>query len=309
MYIEKRHTGKRIKYYLVHSYRDINNKVNKIKRFLGTNLTTSELAKLRQRAEEIINAQIEESKTEVFKFSLSEKEIKKLNKLNDRISIYHLKKTDWEAFTEDFVYNTNAIEGSTVLLSEVKGILKKKETSNAEEIETKGVADAVQFIRKTKEEFSLELMKKLHKLCFSKSKSFAGKFRNVEVVIRSGKGEIVHQGVPVPEIIFALKEMIGWYDKNKKKFRPIVLAAIIHNQFEHIHPFQDGNGRVGRLLLNFILLKNSYPPINILLKDRREYYNTLQEYSRYKNLKPTLKFLINQYKKTLKQVATERNKA
>ena len=82
----------------------------------------------------------------------------------------------------------------------------------------------------------------------------------------------------------------------------------MHNQFEHIHPFQDGNGRVGRLLLNFILLKKNYPPINIMLEDRLEYYQTLQKYSKNEDIKSTLKFLIKQYKKTLKEVATKKKR-
>ncbi|MCK5343640.1 MAG: Fic family protein, partial [Candidatus Heimdallarchaeota archaeon] len=106
----------------------------------------------------------------------------------------------------------------------------------------------------------------------------------------------------------ALNVYISWYKKNKNKFKPLVLAAIVHNQFEHIHPFQDGNGRVGRLLLNFILIKNNYPPINILLEDRAEYYMTLQEYSKKHELKPTMKFFIKQYKKTLKKVSTKPKK-
>ena len=121
-------------------------------------------------------------------------------------------------------------------------------------------------------------------------------------------GQILHAGVPKEELTGYLNDFIRWYDENKNKFKPIVLAAIIHNQFEHIHPFQDGNGRVGRLLLNFILIKNNYPPINILLEDRQEYYKTLQEYSKNDNLKPTLKLLINQYKKTLKRVSTKNKK-
>ena len=212
-------------------------------------------------------------------------------------------------FTENFVYNTNAIEGSTVQLDEVKEILeKKKRVSGSEEEETEGVAIAVKFIRETKEDLSLELIKKIHKICFEDSKPFAGQFRNVEVVIKNSKGEINHVGMPVSELNEELTDLINWYIKNKKKFRPLILAAIIHNQFEHIHPFQDGNGRVGRLLLNFILLKNRYPPININLEDRTEYYLSLQEYSKEHNLKPTINFLIKQYNKTLRKVTTKNKK-
>ena len=118
----------------------------------------------------------------------------------------------------------------------------------------------------------------------------------------------MHQGVPASQLQLALKDMISWYKENKIKFKPLVLAAIIHNQFEYIHPFQDGNGRVGRLLLNFILLKNKYLPISISLEDRTEYYRTLQEYQKSQNIKFTVQFLAKQFKKTLKKVTTKTKK-
>lgn len=149
-------------------------------------------------------------------------------------------------------------------------------------------------------------MLNLHKLCFEGSKSFAGEFRNIEVVIRNASGEVIHRGTPVKNLKKELDEFIVWYEQNKHSFKPLVLAAIVHNQFEDIHPFQDGNGRVGRLLLNFILLKNGYPPVNIMLRDRAEYYAVLKEYQGNDKLRPTLHFLIKQYKKTLKQVTTKK---
>lgn len=306
MYVEKRKVGKSIKYYLVHSFRDESGKVAKLRRFLGTNLTKAELEKLTKRAEQILKEQIEEQNTKMFEFSLSEKEIKSLNKYGDQIRICHFSEEQWRQFTEEFVYNTNAIEGSTVLHADVQKILEKKTTDDPEEIETKGVADAIRFIRTTKQELTLSLILKLHKLCFERSKQFAGKFRDVEVVIRDRSGNVIHSGTPVPQLGNELKQFISWYAKNKKKFKPLTLAAIIHNQFEDIHPFQDGNGRVGRLLLNFILIRNNYPPINILLEDRAEYYNVLQEYQKKDRLRPTLQFLIKQYKKTFKQVTTKK---
>ncbi len=307
MYIEQRKSKNNIKYYLVHSYRE-GNKVEKIRRYLGSNLSKKELEEKTKSFEKIIRDLIKEIKTDVFFFSLTKKQVESLNKYNDKIEIVKLSKKEWDHFTEDFVYNTNAIEGSTVSEGEVPKILHKKKAENEEEIETKGVAKAVDYIRKTKEDLSLNLLLKLHKLCFEGSKSFAGKFRNVNVIIRNAKGEIIHSGVPKEELNDYLKDFIEWYKENKNKFKPLVLAAIIHNQFEYIHPFQDGNGRVGRLLLNFILLKNNYPPINIMLENRQEYYHTLQEYQKRDNLKPTLEFLIKQYKKTLKEVTTKNKK-
>jgi len=82
----------------------------------------------------------------------------------------------------------------------------------------------------------------------------------------------------------------------------LILAAVVHNQFENIHPFRDGNGRVGRLLLNNILTKNGLPPVNIELKHRLDYYHTLQEYEKNKDIKPTIEFLIKEYKATKKEL-------
>ncbi|MBN1275304.1 Fic family protein [Candidatus Woesearchaeota archaeon] len=302
MFLEKRKSGKSIKYYVVYSFRDEHNKVIKLRRYLGTNLSEKQLEKLSKRAEELLEEQAKGFKTDVFNFSLTNKQLQSLNKFDEQIKVFHLSEQQWRQFTEAFVYNTNAIEGSAVLPDEVPIILKSKEAKDDEERETKGVAKAIDFIRSTKQDVSVSLILKLHQLCFEGSKSFAGKLRDVEVVIRGRGGEIIHRGSPAIAVEKELKELAAWYKKNKQKFKPLVLAAIMHNQFEDIHPFQDGNGRVGRLLLNYVLLQHNYPPINILFEDRAEYYSTLQEYQKNDKLRPTMQFLIKQYKKTLKQV-------
>jgi Fic family protein len=78
------------------------------------------------------------------------------------------------------------------------------------------------------------------------------------------------------------------------------LAAVVHNQFEIVHPFQDGNGRVGRLLLNNILLKNNLPPLNIELKNRTQYYSALQTYEKENNIRPTLELMLKEYREIKK---------
>ncbi len=86
--------------------------------------------------------------------------------------------------------------------------------------------------------------------------------------------------------------LFSWYTKNKNKIHPIVLSAYFHSAFETIHPFVDGNGRVGRLLMNFILHRKDYPMINIPAKKRYEYYTALESSQLNGNLRPLVKFLV-----------------
>ena len=98
-----------------------------------------------------------------------------------------------------------------------------------------------------------------------------------------------------------MQGLLEGYNENKKKYPAILLASVIHNQFEIIHPFADGNGRLGRLLLNNILLKHGKPPVNIELKLRNEYYNAIKEYEKNENIRPTIELILKEYKKMKKQ--------
>ena len=89
----------------------------------------------------------------------------------------------------------------------------------------------------------------------------------------------------------------GWYNDNAKEYPPFVSAAVVHNQFETIHPFQDGNGRVGRLLLINALIKHGLPPLNIELKNRKQYYEALREYQTNGNLRPMLDLMLEEHRR------------
>ncbi len=295
MFIEIRKMGKSKKYYLIHTYRE-KGKVKRISRYLGSDLNEEKLQKLKKVAEQHILEEIKERS--IFEFELSKKAIGEYKIYEGDIEIKHLQTLNWKQFTEDFTYNTNAIEGSTVALSEVKELLSgKKEPQDADDVETLNVAKAVEYIKKSKEKITVDFITNLHLICFKGTKKFAGKLRDVNVVIRDGQGNIVHQGAPISEVKGLLEELCKWYVKYKKKYPPLLLAAVMLNQLEKIHPFQDGNGRIGRLLLNYVLLQHKYPPINIRLRDRGKYYKYLQEYDRKNDIKSTLKFLVSQYKK------------
>lgn len=305
MYIEKRKVKGKTKYYLVHSYRH-QKKVKKIRIYLGADLTKKELEEKRKSSEGDIKKKIEYLTKihDPYQTILSSSELKELKSLEPtgKIKLLHLSEGDWLKFSEAFTFDTNAIEGSTITEKEVENILERNEWPEKpkEDIsETYGVAQAVRYIRKTREHISLKLIKKLHRIIFKNSKSFAGKLREkgVEVVVADASGNVVHRGAPSAKVASLLQKLANWYNKNKKDYPPLVLAAVVHNQFENIHPFADGNGRVGRLLLINVLLKNGLPPLNIELKNRREYYSALQAYQRKNDLRPMIELMLKEYKK------------
>jgi Fic family protein len=305
VHLEAREKSGSKKYYLAHSFRD-GRRVRKVRVFLGTDLSVEALQLRRKNAEEELKQRITRAKAirDPFLTVLSSFEQKELATLEARgeLSVRHLSETDWIKFKEAFTYDTNAIEGSFVEVREVTDILQNRgwpEDKSKEDIaETYGVAEAVDYIRTTHEHISLKLIKKLHQVVFKNSKPFAGKFRakGVEVVVANVYGNVVHRGAPSQQIEPLLKELLRWYNQNKTECQPLVLAAVVHNQFEVIHPFQDGNGRVGRLLLNNILLKHNLPPLNIELKNRTEYYAALQAYEKDNNIRPTLELMLKEYR-------------
>jgi len=309
MYLEKIKTKKGTKYFLAHSFRE-GKKIHKIRKLLGTNLSEDILKDRMKKAEKLILEEIEKYNIiqDPLEKELTNEDISFIEKLQkeSNFKVYHLSKEEWNLFSEIFTYNTNAIEGSQLTNQEVKQILKDdkwpNEKSKEDIAETYGVDDAILLIRETREHLSLELLKNIHKVVFKNSKDFAGEFRKrgEEVVVMSSSGKIIHEGAPQSRIIGLLGNLIKWYNENKNKYSPLILASVVHNQFENIHPFADGNGRVGRILLNNILIKHGFPPINIELKQRLEYYRTLQEYQKNKNLRPTIEFLLKEYRNTKK---------
>ena len=305
MYVEKRNNDGKIKYYLTHSYRE-GDKVHKFRKYLGQDLSKEKLGERKSIAEKLILEEIHKYNilSDPLKIELTKEEINEIEELEKNIplKISHLSEENWKAFSKIFTYNTNAIEGSLLSKKDVNNLLEEDKWPNKtkEDIaEALGVDEALRFIRQTNEHVSISLIKKIHRIVFKNSKSFGGKLRKrgEEVVVMGEKGVVVHEGAPQSRINHLLKELVNWYNKNKNKYPGLILAAVVHNQFENIHPFADGNGRVGRILMNNILIKHNLPPLNINFKNRFEYYKTLQEYGNNQNLKPTLDLFLKEYKK------------
>jgi len=172
-----------------------------------------------------------------------------------------------------FTYNTNAIEGSTITLEEAREIIHDKISPNKplrDVKETEAHSKVFLKMLDKKEEISNEILLRWHREIFSETKSdIAGKYR--DYLVRVG----YHIAPDWQNVKIMMNNLI--YFINKEKMNPVELSARAHYQFEKIHPFGDGNGRIGRLLTNHILWYAGYPMIIIEYKKRKSYYKALQK--------------------------------
>jgi len=158
-------------------------------------------------------------------------------------------------------------------------------------------------VYRVQDHVTLDLMRELHRISFRESwliggKGAAGEFRpeGVEVgLYDSVTGRLVHRGAPSRQVVPGLEGLVGWYEQRRHEYPAIALAATVHNRFEMIHPFRDGNGRVGRLLLNNVLMKNGLPPVDIRVESRGEYYSALKRYEDTGDILPTARLISREY--------------
>lgn len=205
-------------------------------------------------------------------------------------TVYNLKKY----FDVELTYNSNAIEGNTLTITETKVILEdgitigkgKTLKEHLEVINHKEAIDYVEDIVNKNIDISEKVIKDLHYIILkSINNENAGRYRSVNVLI-SGSGHKPPEHFLLPE---KMQELINWYDENKNQLHPIVLAAEFHHRFTFIHPFIDGNGRCGRLLMNLILMRNGYPITVIKMEDRNDYMAALEKASVHNNLDEFIK--------------------
>ncbi|MFH1566171.1 MAG: Fic family protein [bacterium] len=124
-----------------------------------------------------------------------------------------------------------------------------------------------------KKDLNLQIVLKWHlELMKETARDIAGKTRTHDVAIAQSKFKPpMHL-----ELDTLLKEFFDWYNKENKKIHPVELAALVHLKFVTIHPFTDGNGRISRLMMNFVLKKSGFPMLDIPHIKRDSYYNALE---------------------------------
>ncbi len=179
----------------------------------------------------------------------------------------------------DTVYNSNAIENSTLTLPETEKILMELEVSRnvslREIYEAKSLAKIVEYLRKKNDvKIDRETILFLHKILLSNIKDeWAGRFRQEGEYVRVGR----HIAPAPTEVEKLIASLLVDYTSNLERYF-VDTAARFHLEFEHIHPFNDGNGRIGRVLINMVLKDFGFPPIIIQFTDRDTYYGCFGEY-------------------------------
>jgi len=178
------------------------------------------------------------------------------------------------------VYNSNAIENSTLTLEETEKILLQIDLdrfiSERELFEARNLARVVSYIdkRAKEQELGLEVILLLHKMLISNLRDdVAGRFRKDNEFVRVGN----HIAPNPKEIVERLEKMLAEYNAASHE-NIIKRIARLHLTFEYTHPFVDGNGRIGRVINNYLLIREGFVPINIKFIDRKKYYEAFEEF-------------------------------
>lgn len=299
VYHEIRDVAGKKQNYLVFTKRE-GDKIVKKSKFIGTGtLLKDQIKKLKEEFElEIISSFPSEN---LSKEQLAE--IENLKKVYNK-KISSLSKEEFEKFENTFftelTYDSNAIEGSSLSLEDTslvinEGLVPKGKTLR-EVNEAKNHIEAINFINSYEGDLNEQFILKLHSIILKNiSERFAGRYR--ETTVRIFKSDISFPDASkVPQLV---GNLIYWYKQNKNKLHPFELAVIFSVKFVSIHPFIDGNGRVSRLLMNYLLKKKGYPWINIYTKQRTEYLHVVR-LGNYEKYKPILEFCISTLKENLK---------
>lgn len=196
---------------------------------------------------------------------LTEAELKRLN----------------EEFMIEYTYNSNAIEGSTLTLKEtslvLQGITINKKPLK-EHLEAIGHKDAFYYVCdlvREKTPLTESIIKQIHSLVLVAEPQDRGVYRKLPVRIL-GANHTPPQPYLVPK---QMEDLIINYKKWIKTKNIVEVVSLLHLNFEFIHPFIDGNGRTGRLLVNLVLMQNGFPPIDIKFSDRQRYYDCFEDFA------------------------------
>ena len=286
--IKKRKIGKQVYYYVEHSFK-AGKKVKVLSRYLGK--------KIPYNTDEIKD----DLEYEAIKLTILSR-LKGI-KANYQREQSRLPKAEKEKVIEDFlvhfIYDSSKIEGGSLSLNDTKGLFLHNITPKNKPIkdvkEAEGYRKAFYSMLGFKGSLSLKIVNKWHEMMFKDTRDYiAGKIRVHKIMVTGSRAVFPH-----PENLKKLlKEFFSWYKKEEKKLNPAELAALAHLKFVSIHPFSDGNGRISRLLANYVLKKHGYPMFNIKFGDRMTYYRSLEASQLNNKPKYFIRYFLKRYLKS-----------
>lgn len=299
MVTEKQIEVKGKKYWiLIHSIRK-GEKVIQKKKYLGKELPYN------QRLEQLKKEFLKELSGGKYKY-LSKEELERIEEKKKKYKqeLKFLSDSERQERIKEFIirytYDSSKLSGVNTTLRQTFLILKEgiipndfKSLRIAKELENHEKSFIA--ITKYKGKLDIQFIKKLHTTLFS------GVDDEIKGRLRSElKRGVKIAGTPyIPpkwdELERELSDFFKWYKENNRKLHPVELAALIHLKLISIQPFADGNSRLSRLLMNWILWKKAYPPIDIPVEDLENYYNVLDNYQIEKNEEPFIKYILRRY--------------
>lgn len=201
-------------------------------------------------------------------------------------------------FAKEFIFNSNNIEGSKIPPEKVREIIDKGETKYDDRNEVREVKNSIlasEYLQKSFK-FNLASIKRLYRLLtkdllMSGNAPYPKGFKKEAVIVGNSRT------TPPEKVEEELRNLLGWYSKSKNKIHPLILAFEFHRMYECIHPFRDGNGRTGRLIMNKILMNGGYSPIIIYKENKLAYFNALEKAGEGR-LKNYYQFMLEQADKS-----------
>jgi len=232
------------------------------------------------------------SKEEIKKVEEMRLDYKKLLKKLNKEQI----KDILDRFTANFTYESNAIEGNSLTLKDVAIVMfenRSIEGKNLREIyETRNSRKVIEKMINKKFDISHENIILMHKMLMKDIDIRTG-YKKIPNIIIGSKLKLTS-----PEKVYKkMSELIDFYKSNVKKIHSIKISSIFHGKFEQIHPFEDGNGRVGRFLSVLILIRDNYPPLIIRSSQRNSYLKVLEDFDNGYNMNIE-RFFLERFKET-----------
>ncbi len=320
VYLKKKKVGERDYYYLTKSIRLPDGRVKTLQKLVPKTADTKEfdsttkLSKLREqssRIEDFFNQKEKEAHTEFALHNYKTNSIfteDKFRKIEGIRADYRnlLKKLSksqikdiFDRFTANFTYESNAIEGNSLTLKDVSIVIFENIIPSGKELreiyETRNSRGVVELIIKKRFRINHRDILRMHKLLMRDIPTALGYKKLPNYII----GKTV-ETTPPERVKDEMYSLIKWVNENPEKQHPLQLSADFHGKFEKIHPFEDGNGRVGRFLSSVILINKGYPPLIIRKSQRLSYLKALDDFDR--NYKANLeRFFLEKFEDTYKK--------